>query len=191
MFVKLQAELRDHFSKSGKTSLRKSGRIPAVVYGKKIPDTPISVPEKQVLHILRSQPNALIDLEVEGKLHETAVIQEVQKDAYGRLLSVGFHQVERNEPVRVKVHLELHLEPQDKELEVQFLHHELEIQCLPDRIPASIRIDPEPLRNGRAVLVKDLALPADTKAVLPPEDVVVTLLHTAAEKAGQEGDVPA
>lgn len=181
MFVKLQAELRDSFTKSGKTNLRKRGRIPAVVYGKKIPDTPLSVDEKQVVQLLRNQPNALVDLEIAGKLLERAVIQEVQKDAFtGKVLSLGFRQVESTDAVRVKVRLELLLEPGDKELEVQFVHHELEVQCLPQDIPAVLKIDPEPLRQGHAVLVRDIGFPEGVKPMLPPEEVVVTILHTAA-----------
>jgi large subunit ribosomal protein L25 len=124
MFVKLQAELRDNFSKSGKNHLRKNGRIPAVVYGKKIPGMPLSVDEKQVLGILRGQRNALIDLEVPGKLRQNVVIHEIQRDGFNqKVLSIGFHQVEKNEPVRVRVRLELALEPEDKNLEAQFLQH--------------------------------------------------------------------
>ncbi|MDF2925010.1 MAG: ribosomal rRNA E-loop binding protein Ctc/L25/TL5 [Paenibacillaceae bacterium] len=187
MFVKLQAELRDNFSKSEKAHLRKNGRIPAVVYGKKIPDTPLSVDEKQMLQILRTSPNALIDLEVEGKLKKTAVVREVQRDGLAhKVLSVAFQQVDRNEPIRMKVHLELLLEPQDKQLEVQYLHRELEVMCEPDQVPSVLQIDPEPLRSGNPVLVKDIVLPEGIKAVLPPEEVIVTVLHIAAPEPVEE-----
>lgn len=192
MFVKLQAEPRSTFSKSAKTELRKAGRVPAVVYGKKFSGTPITVNEKEVQQILSTRPNALIELEVPGEFRDTAVIREVQRDSFNRrIISVAFHQVAGNEPIRASVPLELMLTPEDKELEVQFLHHELEVQCLPDRIPAALQMDPEPLRQGRALLVGDISLPEGVKALLPPEEVVATMLHVAVAQAPVEEEVTA
>lgn len=192
MFVKLQAEPRSTFSKSAKTELRKAGRVPAVVYGKKCSGTPITVNEKEVQQILNTRPNALIELEVTGDFKGTAVIREIQRDSFNRrLLSVAFHQVTANEPIRVKVPLELVVTPEDKELEVQFLHHELEIQCLPDQIPQALQVEPGPLRHGRALLVEDIPLPEGVKALLPPEEVVATVLHVAVAQAPAESEAEA
>lgn len=189
MFVKLQAEPRSTFSKSAKTELRKAGRVPAVVYGKKFSGTPITVNEKEVQQILSTRPNALIELEVTGEFKDTAVIREVQRDSFNRrILSLAFHQVAGNEPIRVKVPLELMVTPEDKELEVQMLHYELEIQCLPDSIPPVLQVDPEPLRQGRALLVEDIRLPEGVKALLPPEEVVATMLHVAVSQVPVESE---
>lgn len=186
MIVMLQAEKRNHFTKSEKHRLRQNGRIPAVVYGKKVPGTPLSVSEKQAMELLRGHPNALIRLEG-GGISQTVVMKEIQKDPFtGRLLSLGFYQVERNDAVKVKVRIELQLEPQDKELEVQFLHQELEVQCLPDLIPVCIPVHPAPLREGRAVLVKDITVPDGVKLLLPPDEVVVAVLHVQAREAEPE-----
>ncbi len=189
MFVKLQAEPRSTFTKSAKSELRKAGRVPAVVYGKKFSGTPITVNEKEVQQILSTRPNTLIELEVQGEFRDTAVIREIQRDSFNRrILSLAFHQVTRNEPVRVSVPLELMVTPEDKELEVQFLHYELEVHCLPDQIPAVLQVDPEPLRQGRALLVEDIQLPEGVKTLLPPEEVVVTILNVAVPQAPVESE---
>jgi large subunit ribosomal protein L25 len=189
MFVKLQAEPRSTFTKSAKSELRKAGRVPAVVYGKKFSGTPITVNEKEVQQILSTRPNTLIELEVQGEFRDTAVIREIQRDSFSRrILSLAFHQVTRNEPVRVSVPLELMVTPEDKELEVQFLHYELEVMCLPDQIPAVLQVDPEPLRQGRALLVEDIQLPEGVKTLLPPEEVVVTILNVAVPQAPVESE---
>lgn len=189
MFVKLQAEPRSTFTKSAKSELRKAGRVPAVVYGKKFSGTPITVNEKEVQQILSTRPNTLIELEVQGEFRDTAVIREIQRDSFSRrILSLAFHQVTRNEPVRVSVPLELMVTPEDKELEVQFLHYELEVMCLPDQIPAVLQVDPEPLRQGRALLVEDIQMPEGVKTLLPPEEVVVTILNVAVPQAQVESE---
>ncbi len=189
MFVKLQAEPRSTFTKSAKSELRKAGRVPAVVYGKKFSGTPITVNEKEVQQILSTRPNTLIELEVEGEFRDTAVIREIQRDSFNRrILSLAFHQVTRNEPVRVSVPLELMVTPEDKELEVQFLHYELEVHCLPDQIPGVLQVDPEPLRQGRALLVEDIQLPEGVKTLLPPDEVVVTILNVAVPQAPVESE---
>ncbi len=189
MFVKLQAEPRSTFTKSAKSELRKAGRVPAVVYGKKFSGTPITVNEKEVQQILSTRPNTLIELEVQGEFRDTVVIREIQRDSFSRrILSLAFHQVTRNEPVRVSVPLELMVTPEDKELEVQFLHYELEVHCLPDQIPAVLQVDPEPLRQGRALLVEDIQLPEGVKTLLPPEEVVVTILNVAVPQAPVESE---
>lgn len=180
MFVKLQAETRSDFSKSATHQLRRSGKVPAVVYGKKTESVALTVDEKQLQQILRDRPNALIDLTVPGQFRKTAVIQEVQRDSFTKkVLAVSFHQVDMNEPIKVTVHLDLRLEPQDKDLKVQMFLHELEIQCLPDQIPVSLPVDPEPLRRGKSVHVKDVQLPPGVKALNPPEEVIAALLHVA------------
>lgn len=180
MLVKLQAQARNEFTKSSVHELRKTGRVPAVVYGKKGINVALAVDEKQLLQIMREHPNALIDLTVPELFRKTTVIQEVQHDPFTRkILAVSFHQVEMDEQVKVTVHLDMQLEPRDKELKLQIFLHELDIQCLPDQIPMSLPVDPEPLRSGKAIHVKDVPLPAGVKVLNAPEDVVAALLHIA------------
>lgn len=188
MFVKLQAQLRNQFTKSGLHKLRAAGKVPAVLYGKQSESVALTIDERTMLQLLREHPNALIELEVAGQFRKTVVIQEVQRDAFTRkILSVGFHQVRMDEAVKFPVHLELHLEPRDKDLKYQMLLHELEVQCLPDQIPASIPVDAEMLRRGKPVLVRDVRLPEGVKVLNPAEEVIAAPLHITVRQEESTG----
>lgn len=187
MVMSLKAESRDGTTKSAVKQLRSTGKVPGVVYGKKVGSRAIAVEAKELLQLLRSNPHAIVEMDLPEAGKQPVMIHEVQRDKISRhLLHIDFHQINMDEPVRTSVTLELVGEPKGADeggmLQVQM--HEIEIRCLPASIPGAIRYDVSAMELGDTVLVRDLVMPEGIELKSNPDDVVATLL--APQKEAEE-----
>ncbi|GGG24596.1 50S ribosomal protein L25/general stress protein Ctc [Paenibacillus abyssi] len=190
MSVSLQVEERKNQTKGSLRQLRKAGKVPGVVYGKQIDNaTALSVDEKQLQTLLRSNPNAVVEIEVPSAGKQPVMLGEIQRDSLSRqLLHVDFHQINMNEEVRASVRVDVIGESEGvKEGGVlQILQHEIEIQCLPNRIPESIEVDISKLQIGENLLVSELKLPEGVEVKTEAEAAVVTVLAPQKEISEEE-----
>ena len=154
--------------------LRKTGRVPAVVYGHKQAPANITVSKEELQAALRHHARTL-NLVVNGK-PETVLIQQVQHNHLGSdILHVDFRRVSRDERVRTTVDIQLRGTAVgtttggvlDQPL------HKIHIECPAMSIPESIRVKIDQLQIGQAIHVKELDLPAGVKALEDPDLVVV------------------
>ncbi|MBE1447179.1 50S ribosomal protein L25 [Paenibacillus sp. OAS669] len=188
MEATLKAEVRGTNTKSERKGLRAKGKIPAVVYGSKVTNTPIAVDEKELLALLRSNPHAIIQMELPDSGKQPVMINEVQRDAILKnVLHVDFHQINMDEPVTTTVRLDFTGEPVGVNMGgiLQIQHHEIEIRCLPTHIPASIEVDISGLEIGGSMLISDLKVDPSIEIKSIANDVLVTVL------APQKEDLPA
>ncbi|MDF2670053.1 MAG: ribosomal protein [Paenibacillus sp.] len=176
----LKVELRGmNATRSELRQMRANGRIPAVVYGKTIGSLPISVDEKTLTSLLRSHHNGVITMDMPDKGTHPVMVSGVDRHKLNRnVLHIDFHQINMNEPVQAKVAVEIVGEsPGVKEGGVlTVLLHEVEVRCLPDRLPTEIRFDISELGTGDSVLAGDLELPSDVELKTDIQAVVVTIL---------------
>ncbi|HUC92936.1 MAG TPA: 50S ribosomal protein L25/general stress protein Ctc [Paenibacillus sp.] len=192
MTLTMKAEDRLVQTKADLRRLRQQGKVPGVVYGKNIgKPTAIAVSEKELLSLLRSHPNAVLELEVPSAGKQPVMMSDVQRDSLSRgLLHVDFHQINLNEEVKAHVRLEVVGEaPGDKEGGIlQLMLHELEVQCLPRDIPESIEVDVSNLQIGENILASDLELPQGVEMKSDPEQVVVTILTPQKDITEEEAE---
>jgi large subunit ribosomal protein L25 len=183
----LKAESRDSLSKSEVKAKRREGKIPAVVYGKKIHATALLIDQKELMALLRSNRHAIVDIEVPGGGTQQAILSDVQRDKVTReLLHVDFHQINMDEPVKTTVPLEFVGEAIGVKEGgmLQVVLHELEIRCLPNDIPTALQVDVAKLTLGDSILVSGLQVKAGIEVKTDPEQPVVTVL--APQKAASE-----
>jgi len=183
----LQVERRN--GESGR-KLRQKGKVPGVIYSRPPgPGELIAVDEKELLALLREHPSAVVDVAVEGEAPAAALIAEVQRDFLsGRLLHVDFRRVARNEKIRVPVRVELAGDsPAERQGGVvQLLLHELEVECLPDDLPGTIRMDVGGLEIGGRLTAGDVVLPPRVELAGDPEAVVAVALPPQADEGEAE-----
>ncbi|WP_082053518.1 50S ribosomal protein L25 [Gordoniibacillus kamchatkensis] len=187
MSTTLRAETRDNLTKSEVKAKRREGKVPAVVYGKKLAPTPLLIDQKELLALLRSNPHAVVDLDIEGGDKEPAMVTDVQRDSLTReLLHVDFHQINMDEPVRTTIALDFVGEPIGVKEGgmMQTILHEVEIRCLPQNIPAALHVDVSELKLGDTLLVSSIQPPAGIEIKTDPDQTVVTVL--APQKAATE-----
>lgn len=200
MSAVLDAVRRETFGKNEAVRTRQAGRIPAVLYGggDKSASESVSVDPKELSRILHSESgvNSLIALKVDGK--ETQVlVKEYQIDPVThKLLHADFYRVAMDKVIRVSV--PVHLTGEAKGVKMQggtldFVHRDVEVECLPADIPEHITVDVTELMLNQGVRVKDLPVDGKWKAVSEPENLIVHIVAPRAEAAATttEGAAPA
>jgi large subunit ribosomal protein L25 len=187
--VQLAAEARTEKGKGPAGRLRKTGRVPGILYSNDIDSVPVHVDNLELYHALRTPAgmNVLIRLSVEGEEHLT-IVREVQRHAVrGDLLHVDFQGVDRNQliPAEIPVHLE---NEDDTSLEggvVNLVLYTVPIHVKPLETPNAFTLDLAGLTIGDVLRVEDLAdqLPEGAEFDLEPERTVVTINAPISEEA--------
>ncbi|WP_040953037.1 50S ribosomal protein L25 [Gorillibacterium massiliense] len=179
MPMELKGEVRSGKSHSAVRILRQEGRVPASLYGKKVAPTSISVLEKDLFALLKSNAHGVVQLDVPSVGIYPVVITELQKDKMnGGILHVDFHQISMDEPIRSLVKLELVGTAKGIQeggiLQVEL--HETEVHCLPKDLPAVLQVDISGLEVGESVHASNIQVPAGVELMADPMDVIATVL---------------
>ena len=179
--VKLTAEPRTEHGKGASGRLRKTGRVPAILYGADIGGVSVHVDNLELYHSLRTEAgtNVLIRLEIEGDEH-LSIIREIQRHPVrGDLMHVDFQNVDRTTlyPAEIPVHLE---NEDDTSLEggvVNLVLYTVPIHVRPLETPNYFTLDLAGMAIGDVLRVEDLAdqLPEAAEFDIEPERTVVTI----------------
>src|SRR5574340_1072370 len=159
----LEATPRDTFGKNEARRVRAKGLIPAVIYGgqAKPEGKPIAVDPKVLMRILHSESgvNTLISLKLEGA-ESRVLVKEYQVDPVEhKLLHADFYRIALDKVMTVTVPIVLRGEAKGVKQQggiVDFLHREIEVECLPTDIPEKIEIDISELMMNQAIRVREL-----------------------------------
>lgn len=178
--VQLSARRRDAVGKNTARKLRRTGQVPAVVYGRGMNALPVVVDGKALRGALHTHAglNVLIDLALsDGDLTaQTVMVKEIQRDVFAReaITHVDFHTIDLTETVEAHVPLTFIGTPKGvTEGGVLEIHlRDLLVECLATQIPESIEVDVSALVIGHAVHVSDLHVPAEVTVVVSPGEVV-------------------
>ncbi len=158
----LQAQPRTPGTKNDARRVRRSGKIPAVLYGAGKDSLPVILDPRQVTRILHSQSghNTIFDLALEGGERTKAMIVDWQHEPMkGMLLHIDLKRIAMDQKLTVAVPVVLTgvaagVKQQGGILE-QMLR-EVEVECLPADIPSVIEADVSELVFGKVLRVSDL-----------------------------------
>ncbi len=184
----LEAVRRDTFGRNNAGRLRRKGHIPAVLYGGASGQAEsVAVDPKSLLRILHSQSgvNTLITLKIDGAADARVLVKEYQLDpVLHELLHADFYRVAMDKVLRVTVPVHLMGEAKGVKAQgaiVDFVHRELELECLPADIPEHITVDITELMLHDGVRVRDLQTGGKWKPVSEGEMLIVHLVSPKAE----------
>jgi large subunit ribosomal protein L25 len=168
--------------------LRKSGLIPAVVYGHKEATVTVTVKRDELSKLIRHGAR-VVDLQAGAKT-EKALIRDLQWDHLGlEIMHVDFARVAADERIKIEVRVELRGTAPgvtaggvlDQPL------HTLDVECLAIAVPESIRVNIGELQIGQAIHVKDLKLPEGVTTAVDADAIVV---QVAAPKTDEAAAAP-
>jgi large subunit ribosomal protein L25 len=185
----VEADAREIFGKNAARRTRRSGQIPAVVYGGGGSAIPITVDPKKIVAILRSGSghNAIFTLEIRGKAPARVMIRDWQTDPIrDSLLHVDLVRIALDEKLHLQVPVHVTGEPVGVKLQggiLEIILREVEVECLPDDIPENITVDVSGLEMGKTLRVSDL--PANPKVKITT-DATRTVAHVVEEKVEEE-----
>ncbi|MFD0591101.1 50S ribosomal protein L25 [Paenibacillus sp. GCM10027627] len=190
MAIAMKADERSNVTKGELRILRQNGQVPGVVYGRQLSNAAkVSVNEKELSALLRSHPNAVLELNVPAAGVQSVMVADVQRDSLNhKLLHVDFHQINLNEEVKANVRIDTVGDSTGVREGgiLSVILHELEVQCLPGDIPESISVEIGNLGIGESLTVADLQLPEGVAAKSDSELVVVTVLAPQKELSEEE-----
>ncbi len=195
--LKVKAETRETGKKGVARRLRAGGWIPAVLYGQGEGAIGLSVAGKEFTTMVKGTAgmNALIDLEFEGKKEgkpAIVMVKDYQTDILTRKIThIDFLKINLKEKVTIKVpiHLVGKAAGVVKGGIVEQQRRELEIRCLPDKIPESIEVDITPLDLGHSLHINQITLPEGAEIQEGADFAVVSVVAPREEVAAPEAAV--
>lgn len=190
----VQVERREQLGSRYSARLRKTGKLPAVIYGHKQDPVHITIDYKEIHTHLHNNAH-LLNVKLDSAT-ESVLIRDVQWDHLGTTLThIDLARVDLNERVTVEVPLHFVGEAPGLKEEGAILEHplsEIEIEALVTEIPEDIRVDVSGLNLGDTITVADLKLPANVTTTLDPETVIATITVVAEQPETTEvSDEPA
>src|SRR5713226_1259129 len=202
METTLEAKPRDTFGKNEARRTRRSGAVPAVLYGAtgeggNRDATPISVNPRDLLKILHSESgaNTLISLKLAGQGDTRVLVKEYQLDPVTHdLLHADFYRIAMDRVIQVTIPVTVHGEPKGVKQQggiLEFIRREIEIECLPGDIPEHVDIDVSELMLHQGVRVRDIATDPKWKAVTEGEAMLVHVIMPKAEEVAAPAEAVA
>ncbi|MFC1594049.1 50S ribosomal protein L25 [Candidatus Omnitrophota bacterium] len=182
----LEVQQREEVGKNKVNAMRKTGFIPAIVYGEGKKAVAVKVNRSMFIHLLHSQhsENIIINLKIEDESKKqkgaTVIVKEMQHDPVtDDILHIDFNQISMTKEITVKVPILAKGEPIGVKQEDGSLEHniwELEVECLPTQIPENIEVNVSELNIGDSIQVKDLTIPPGVKVKQELEAVVLSVI---------------
>jgi large subunit ribosomal protein L25 len=179
----LTVAVREQAGKGAARSMRRAGKIPAVLYGQG-ECLLLTVNPEGLIKILKSHAGstALISLTVEGaksKPNRTALLRDYQVDPVtGAVLHADLFEISMSKPIRVKVPVKVIGSIPAGVKEGGVLHHnmrDVHVECLPAALPDYIEVDASPLAIGNGIHVKELGAREGVRFLDDADQMVVSV----------------
>lgn len=180
--ITLRAEPRTAAGTRPARRLRRSGYVPAVIYGRGLEARTVSVDRRDLYGALHTEAgaNALISLEVDGEKDKfLTVAREVQRDPVrGEIIHLDFISISLDEPIAAEVHIEYSGVPQGIEDGgvVETIRTAVNVMALPMEIPSSIPLDISEMAVGDTMKVVDLPHIEGVEYVDDPDASLATVI---------------
>ncbi|MBI3706800.1 MAG: 50S ribosomal protein L25/general stress protein Ctc, partial [Proteobacteria bacterium] len=211
--VKIVAKARQRAGKGAARATRRSGRVPAVIYGGKLPPALIDLDPKAVIAEI-GRPGfytRLFDVEIDGKSERTLPRDVQLHPVYDTPEHVDFMRVSEGTRIRVSVPVKFLDQEKSPGLKrggvLNVVRHRIDVYCRIDNMPQQIDITLDGLDIGDSIHIQSVNLPSGVTptiarnftiaAVAAPsvlktaEEEAAEAAAAAAEAATIEGTVPA
>jgi len=210
MKIEVTAYPRAQQGSGASRRLRAGGRVPGILYGADRPAQNVEFDQKALLLNLRNEAfhASILDLSLGGEKLQV-LLRDYQMHPWKKeVLHVDFQRVDKNR----KIHMRVPLHFVNGEISpgvkvgggvVQIARNDIEIECLPDDLPAFVEVDLKDMELNQTLHVNDLALPKGVEPVsrFKKENPSVAAVHVPKEIVIEEeaaapvteiiGEVPA
>ncbi len=171
----------------GLGALRRSGKLPAVLYGADKTPVTLQLNSREASRTLnRIVGTALIDLDVNGETYK-ALVREVQRNfVTDEILHVDFYEVAMDRVMRVYIPLRQVGVAPAVTLRGGILVRglaDIEIECLPGDLVRGIDVDLTVLKAiGDSIHVSDLQVPSTIKVLTHGDEQVARVTYASTEE---------
>lgn len=190
----LSAEVRERAGKGASRSLRREGRVPAVIYGNNEEPALIHVEEKILNKLLATGFffNSVVMVEVNGKAVRTLPKDVEFHPVTERPLHADFLRVGEHETLNVNVPVTFINEEASPGLKrggvLNIVRHEVELICEASSIPDDLTVDLTGFEVGDSIHISAVTLPKGIKTVIDDRDFTLATIVAPSSLKSEEGD---
>jgi len=184
----LQASTRSRTGKGAARAFRRTGQVPAVIYGHDRPAEPVTIETLALTKMLGgiSAATTIVDVTVDNRAPVKALIREIQRDPLRPvdILHVDLYEVKADEKITVSVPVRLVGVPDGVRNFAGVLDqvlYALEIEVLPGDIPDHIDLDVTALAIGHSLFVRDAQVPK-ARVLNPAESPICSVVAPRSEE---------
>ena len=196
----LNAQPRQVQGTSASRRLRRSGKVPGIIYGGEAAPVMIEMDHNEIYLQLRKEAfhSAIINISVDGK-KEQVVLRDYQAHAYKlRVHHVDFQRVDATHELHIKVPLHFVNEENGPGVKLNggLVNHvltEVDVHCLAKDLPEFIEVDLGSLNVGESIHASQLKLPAGVQLVQHGSDdpIVAGVVGKGGSAEAAEGEAAA
>jgi large subunit ribosomal protein L25 len=188
--IEIEANQRSVIGKQVK-ALRRSGLLPAIMYGIGMEPQTLELPAHETELILQNvSGSTLIDLKVGKKTHKV-LVREVQREVISRKpIHVDFLEVAMDVMIRAVVPIELMGEaPAVRDLGGVLVSglNDIEVEALPSNLPDRISVDLSGLLTiDDSISVGDLEVEEGVTILTEPDEAIANVIYQMEEEEPEE-----
>jgi large subunit ribosomal protein L25 len=186
----LSAETRDRVGKGASRSLRREGRVPAVIYGNKQDPEGIHLNERELVKALMSGHfmNSVVMINGQRTLPKDVAFDVVTD----RPIHVDFLRIGEHTTVHVNVPIVFTDEEESKGLKrggvLNIVRHELELVCDAAEIPDEIKVSLKGADVGDSIHISAVTLPKGVTSAITDRDFTIATIVAPSALKSSEGD---
>lgn len=193
----LKAETRDRVGKGSARAARRSGRVPAVIYGEKQAPVAISIDRVDLMKLINRGHfmSSTLDVEV-GNNKERVLPRDIQLHPVTDWpIHVDFLRIGKHATIEIMVPVVFINHEKSPGLKrggvLNIVRHEVELRCPADNIPGDIIIDVDGLEIGDSIHISAVALPAGVKPVIQDRDFTIATIVAPSGLKSDEAETSA
>ena len=195
MINNLRAAKRETKTKGQLNILRTKGFIPAILYGGKSPNLKISIEEKFVKDILRSENflSTVFDIDIDGK-KEKVIPREVTYHVLSeRPTHIDFMRIVGGSEIILEIPVKFINSEKSTGIKrggvLNIVRRKVELKCPTENIPTELVVDLDNLDIGASIKISSINLPDNVTPTIQGRDFVIATV--AAPTIVKEPEKPA
>ena len=195
MINNLKAAKRETKTKGELNILRSKGFIPAVLYGGKTPNLKLSIEEKFVKDVLKSENflSTVFDIDIDGKKERVIPRDVTYHVTSEQPTHIDFMRVVKGSKIVLEIPVKFKNNEDCTGLKkggvLNIVRRKIELKCEAESIPEDIEVDLGGLDIGASIRISAVNLPQNTELTITERDFVVATI--AAPTIVKEPEKPA
>jgi len=182
--TQIDATMRSRVGKGSARAARRAGRVPAVIYGEKMPPLSIELEERVIRKVIHEPGifGRLLEINVEGQ-KTTVLTRDIQMHPVtDEPLHMDMLRIGKNATVAVAVPVEFINHESSPGLKIggvlNIVRHEVELNCPAGDIPEKITVDLDGIKIGDSIHISAIALPDGVTPTITDRDFTVATLQS-------------
>ena len=195
MINNLKAAKRETKTKGQLNSLRSKGFIPAILYGGKTPNLKLTIEEKFVKDVLKTENflSTVFDLDIDGQKEKVIPREVTYHVTSEQPTHIDFMRVVKGSTIILEIPVKFKNNEECSGLKkggvLNIVRRKIELKCQAESIPEDIEVDLSGLDIGASIRISSVKLPSNSTLTITDRDFVVATI--AAPTIVKEPEKPA